>query len=113
MQGAEQTSLLSFPANSTGISCSNINSTQKLIETRCESKQDDDLHKMGHAPPVPTLISLSQNPGSAPGGVGGGEWGGVGVGVGGGGRNIYFVLEITSPPISNNCLERSHLQHIA
>ena len=39
--------------------------------------------------------------------------GGVEVGVGGGGRNIYFVLEITSPPISNNCLERSHLQHIA
>ena len=38
MQGAEQTSLLSFPENSAGIS------TQTVIETRCENKQNDDLH---------------------------------------------------------------------
>ena len=38
MQEAEQTSLLSFPENSAGIS------TQTVIETRCENKQNDDLH---------------------------------------------------------------------
>ena len=38
MQEAEQTSLLSFPENNAGIS------TQTLIETRCENKQNDDLH---------------------------------------------------------------------
>ena len=38
MQAAEQTSLLSFPENSAGIS------TQTVIETRCENKQNDDLH---------------------------------------------------------------------
>ncbi|KAL5470805.1 hypothetical protein EMCRGX_G028829 [Ephydatia muelleri] len=38
MQEAEQTSLLSFPENSAGIS------TQTLIETRCENKQNNDLH---------------------------------------------------------------------
>ena len=38
MQEAEQTSLLSFPENSAGIS------TQTLIETRCKKKQNDDLH---------------------------------------------------------------------
>ena len=38
MQEAEQTSLLSFPENSAGIS------TQTVIDTRCENKQNDDLH---------------------------------------------------------------------
>ncbi|KAL5479248.1 hypothetical protein EMCRGX_G022745 [Ephydatia muelleri] len=44
MHEADQTSLLSFPENSTGISCNDIDSPQTLIEPRCESKQDDDLH---------------------------------------------------------------------
>ena len=44
MQEGEQTSLLSFPEKSTGISCNDIDSTQTLIETRCENKQNDDLH---------------------------------------------------------------------
>ena len=44
MHEADQTSLLSFPESSTGISCNDIDSPQTLIESRCESKQDDDLH---------------------------------------------------------------------